>query len=130
MSEKLYIVKEPDMQDEGFMYIEKTGDGFCWTDSKAHAAKLTEEEIKEIDERFMAFAEEVNPQKYYLRHRYLSSCVTGNGFLNMKSKTGVGFLGSKEGVDGYKTKFTKDEIEEMKKKLDVDFSGFEMIEVE
>ena len=67
-------------------------------------------------------------KKYYIKHRFVNDYTTQK-YFNF-TETGVAILSNRlEGI-GFKTKFTKEEIEELKEKFDTDFNDFEFIEVE
>lgn len=70
-------------------------------------------------------------KKYYLRHRFLTSLLGDMkySFINYDTKYNDIYLSSNEALDYVKTKFTLNEIEEIKEKFDTDLSDFEMVEV-
>lgn len=83
----------------------------------------------DFEDRELVWKEKGEEQKYYLKHKWLY--VNGNtNFLNVYSN-GLGLgLNSKDNIEGYKTQFTKQEIEKIKKEYNTDLKDFEIIPVE
>lgn len=69
--------------------------------------------------------ERVEEKKYLLKHRFLET--RGINYLNVADRY---FLGDKNDENDYKTHFTIQEIEEIKKKYNTSLDDFEIIEVE
>ena len=67
-------------------------------------------------------------KKYYIKHRFIND-LTAEKYINI-SRNGEVTLRDHLGNQYYKTKFTKAEIEELKKRFDTDLNDFELIEVE
>lgn len=67
-------------------------------------------------------------KKYYIKHRFINNC-TYLEYINLVTNEGV-VLSDRLEDRHYKTKFTKAEIEELKKRFDTDLNDFELIEVE
>ena len=67
-------------------------------------------------------------KKYYIKHRFVNDYTTQK-YFNF-TETGVAILSNRLEGMGFKTKFTKAEIEELKEKFDTDLNDFELIEVE
>lgn len=74
--------------------------------------------------------EEKQNKKYCLRHRYMiDSYGTGFNHLGVDRQThSISFINSKHDGDNIQTAFTLDEIEELKKNFNTDFSDFEIEE--
>ena len=73
-------------------------------------------------------SERVEEKKYYLKHRFINYNTAGE-YLNLSATEKVILNNHCEG-EGFKTKFTKAEIEKFKEKFNTDLSDFELIEVE
>ena len=73
-------------------------------------------------------SEREEEKKYYLKHRFINDYTTQK-YFNFTASGGAILSNRLEG-EGYKTKFTKAEIEEFKKRFDTDLRDFELIEVE
>lgn len=67
-------------------------------------------------------------KKYYLKHRFLNGDV--NQFLNRNLIDKRLDLSTKKDYAALQTKFTQEEIDEIKEKYDTDLKDFEIIEVE
>ena len=66
-------------------------------------------------------------KKYYLRLPIFGYDDEQN-YLNLERDTGKYLFGSKKNIDGYQTQFSQKEIDEMKKKYNLD--SFEVVEVQ
>ena len=66
--------------------------------------------------------------KYYLKHKFINKDTTLE-YINLSITRGVTLDNRREDPD-YKTKFTKAEIEEFKKRFNTDLNDFELVEVE
>lgn len=71
--------------------------------------------------------EERKKEKYYLRLSIFGYDDEQN-YLNLERDTGKYLFGSKKDIEGYQTQFSQKEIDEMKKKYNLD--SFEIVEVE
>ena len=69
----------------------------------------------------------VESKKYYLKHKWLE--LPGEDFLNADSDDLL-LLSTKLAYGGCRTKFTKKEIESIKREYSTDLKDFEIIEVE
>ena len=67
-------------------------------------------------------------EKYYLKHKFINN-HNGLDYINLSMDEKV-ILNNHLEDEGFKTKFTKAEIEEFKEKFDTDLNDFELIEVE
>ncbi len=68
-------------------------------------------------------------KKYYLRALDSASAIMGR-YLNFDKSLNIYFLHNNCQYSDYKTRFTKKEIDEIKKELNTDLLEFEQIEVE
>ena len=68
-------------------------------------------------------------KKYYLKHKFIRF-REGSDYLNYKTKSKNYVLNSSTDTAKYKTKFTEQEIEELKEKFNTSLDDFEFIEVE
>ena len=71
--------------------------------------------------------EKKEEKKYYLRLPIFGYDDEQN-YLNLERDTGKYLFGSKKNIDGYQTQFSQKEIDEMKKKYNLD--SFEVAEVQ
>ena len=69
-----------------------------------------------------------NDKKYHLKHKWIET--EDCNYLNFIVKDNNYILYSQNHNSLYQTQFTKEEIEEIKRKLNTDLSDFEMVEVE
>ena len=74
-------------------------------------------------------SEREDEKRYYLKHRFINEWEDEKYFNYLKKEEFIMLSDQREG-QGYQTKFTKAEIEELKEKFDTDFNDFELIEVE
>ena len=72
--------------------------------------------------------EREEPKKYYLKHKWIET--EGYNYLNFEIKDNNYICASQNKSDLYQTTFTKEEIEEIKRKLNTDLNDFEIVEVE
>lgn len=72
---------------------------------------------------------EEKEKKYYLRALDSASAIMGR-YLNFDKSLNIYFLHSNCQYDDYKTRFTKKEIDEIKKELNTDLLEFEQVLVE
>ena len=72
--------------------------------------------------------EREDEKRYYIKHRFINDYTTKK-YINLFA-TGKAVLSDRREDQVFKTKFTKEEIEELKEKFDTDFNDFELIEVE
>ena len=69
------------------------------------------------------------PKKYYLKHKWILQNY--GGYLSIREETGEVFLlGSNWEDNVYQMTFTKEEIENIKRKYETDLKEFEMIEAQ
>ena len=73
-------------------------------------------------------SEREDEKRYYLKHKFINN-YNGLDYINLRMNEKVILNNHLEG-EGFKTKFTKAEIEELKEKFDTDLNDFELIEVE
>ena len=71
--------------------------------------------------------EREEPTKYYLKHKWIKT--EGYNYLNFEIKDNNYICASQNKSNIYQTQFTKEEIEEIKRKLNTDLSDFEIVEV-
>lgn len=90
---------------------------------------LPEESQKELNEIFYKYAKTPlgeRTDRYYLKHKWIGE--DGANYLNLY-KGDFEIYSQIEHAD-YQTKFTKAEVEEIKKRFNTDLKEFEIIEVE
>ena len=68
--------------------------------------------------------------KYFLRHKYLSTDILAENYLNYRLYSDKYELDGPIEMNNVQTKFTLKEIQDMSVKLKSNFSDFEMIKVE
>lgn len=74
--------------------------------------------------------EREEPKKYYLKHKWLTNNGGSYNCLNFYADENQYLIESGTTMCGFKTKFTLEEIEELKKKLNTDLKDFEIVEVQ
>lgn len=76
--------------------------------------------------------ERIPEEKFYLKHRWMK--FQGNKdtekYYRLNIATGIPYLGSKFQDEDDQTKFTKKEIEDIKKKYKTSLEDYELVEVE
>lgn len=98
------------------------------------ASRYVDDEDMDMMEAAFAYAKTAlkdreKPNKYYLKHRFLYP-DSYECFLNYSLYDDNLVLASKNESADYKTQFTQEEVDEIKKKFDTDLKDFEIIEVE
>ena len=68
-------------------------------------------------------------KKYYLKHNRFIDDYNDLGYINLFAAGDV-VLSTRHEDQTFKTKFTEEEIEDIKRRFDTDLSDFELIEVE
>ena len=96
--------------------------------------KLTEETKKQLFDLLVEYSttpikEREEEKKYYLKHKFIQNEVY-SFHLNYKMKDKFYTINNDIENYEYKTKFTKQEIEELKEKFNTSLDDFEIIEVE
>lgn len=96
--------------------------------------ELKEETKKELFNLLVEYSstpqkEREKTKRHYLRHKFLMN-VTGSFYLNYKTEDKKYVLSGSLETDDYKTKFTEQEIEEIKQKFNTSLDDFEIQEAE
>lgn len=102
--------------------------------------KLSKKRKKDLFELLVEYSstpieEREQEKKYYLKHKFLQNDYYYDNddehcYLNNYTPKNNLLLKSKAATDDYKTQFTKQEIEEIKKDFNTSLDDFEIIEVE
>ena len=74
--------------------------------------------------------EREEPKKYYLRHKWMCNVFPDSNYLNRRNLINNFSLNNNDEQLSFQTKFTREEIDEIKEKYNTDLSDFEVIEVE
>ncbi|MFP5493132.1 hypothetical protein ACLGL2_00810 [Parvimonas sp. G1641] len=110
------------------------GDRYKIIDNKLYR-KLSKWKTSCYNDNFTDFqqAEKIQPKKYYLKlkDKYCNfyKITKGLDYLNFNEKTDCFFISNFTSFDKYKTQFTLEEIEELKKIEDIPVEHFKPIEV-
>lgn len=96
--------------------------------------ELEEETKKELFNLLVEYSstpikERKAKKRYYVKHKFLMN-VTGSFYLNYKPEEKKYVLSGSLETDDYKTKFTKQEIEEIKQKFNTSLDDFEIEEAD
>ena len=96
--------------------------------------ELEEETKKELFNLLVEYSstpikERKAKKRYYVKHKFLMN-ATSSFYLNYKTEDKKYVLSGSLETDDYKTKFTKQEIEEIKKKFNTSLDGFEIVEAD
>lgn len=118
-------------ENDWFVAMVTTNDMYLLNTDFSSYYSLDEEIKKELFDLISEYVktpidEREEPKKYYLRHKWVSTETYVNYLIKIKSYV----LSNDYQDESVQTRFSMNEIEEIKEKFNTDLSDFEMIEVE
>lgn len=128
---KIYIRNKENQCMVASLWVERV---YEFDNNWACFTKLPEETKKQLFDLLVEYSstsikKREEEKKYYLKHKLFKN-GGDSAYLNCKTESKNYVLDSNIETEKYKTKFTEQEIEEIKQKFNTSLDDFEIIEVE